>query len=166
MNSLLLLAAITSAACSVSKYEDAAFTASAHLEEEAELNRTQESDIGAYLVLWNKAACEKLNSNEDGLPDDEREKFENLCTRIAHFERASEAEYVTASQALINGSSADFVTLVWAEKSGLFGKTRHVVVLADSSGASRLKFPGYGREGKIDQACEPSPWSFPSPPGA
>ena len=141
MNSLLILAAITSATCSVSQYEAAAFTASAHLEEEAEINRTPEWTIGAYLVLWNKAACEKLTENDDDWADDERETF-------------------------INESSADMATLVWAEKSGLFGKPKHVVVLADSTGAARLRFPGYGREGKIDQVCEPAPWSFPKLPGS
>lgn len=166
MNSLLILAAITSATCSVSQYEAAAFTASAHLEEEAEINRTPEWTIGAYLVLWNKAACEKLTENDDDWADDERERLENLCTKIVHFQRASEADYVTASQTFINESSADMATLVWAEKSGLFGKPKHVVVLADSTGAARLRFPGYGREGKIDQVCEPAPWSFPKLPGS
>ena len=77
MKILVLLATLANTACPVSQYEETASTASAHLQEEAEINHVPESEIGAYLVLWNKASCEKLNANENGWPDYVREELEN-----------------------------------------------------------------------------------------
>ena len=163
MKVLLLIATLANTACPVSEYEETASTASAHLQEEAEISHVPESEIGAYLVLWNKASCEKLNENESGWPDTEREKLENSCTQIVHLKKAPEAEYVAVSQTHITSSIADFATLVWAEKSGLFGRTRHTVLISDHGSTLRLKFAGYGRDGRIDRTCKPALWTFPKP---
>jgi|JI10StandDraft_1071094.scaffolds.fasta_scaffold1327250_1 hypothetical protein len=163
MKVLMLLATLANPECPVSQYEETASTASAHLQEEAEINHVPESEIGAYLVLWNKASCDKLNTNESGWPDDERKNLENSCTQIVHLKKAPEAEYVAGSQTHISNSIADFATLVWAEKSGLFGKTKHTVLVADHRGTLKLTFAGYGRDGRIDRVCEPALWTFPKP---
>ena len=163
MKDLLLLAALANTACPVSQYESAALSASAHLEEEAEINGAPESRIGAYLILWHIASCDKLNDDEGDLTDSEREELASSCTHIVHFPQASEPDYVTSSQAHISERTADFATLVWAEKSGLLGKQRHTVIIADNDSALKLTFAGYGRDGKIGKACMPTPWTFPKP---
>lgn len=162
MINFLLATAISTTTCSVSIYEQAIHTNSAHLQEEAEASGKSELELGAYLMLWNETACFELADDEGEISETRRIKLEKKCVKVIRLDKTDEAGYVSASQAYVSQSSADFVTLVWAVPGERPESVIHSAYLANRKDALRYDFPGYGRTGEPEMQCIASPWTFPA----